>query len=380
MQLSSDRKRILLVDLGAVFGGVEIYLENLLEALSPQAECLVLCSNRELRRRLRVNGVPYIGVPVATGIMKCIQLAYVLAMLPYLLLRHNIEIVHINGYGEVLLIPLARLMGRTAVATRHLSFDIEVDHWYQAPGRFIARFFYRRLARFANRIICVSQEVGQEVSEIVPSDRVSVIPNWVDAIPPLSVKPLAEDAPVNVLFVGRMVEHKGLQFLLKAARILKDSNPNLPLKITAVGDGPYRPQLEKLAEGLDVYFAGFQSGVDAFYNDADIFVSASLGPEGSPLVALEAMARCLPCILSNLPVHREIAMEGEAAVLCNLGDTEDLAQKLLLMVENDSLRRRYAEAAHRVIRMNHNPDYAADAYSRAFGLLEHVGELANADV
>jgi glycosyltransferase involved in cell wall biosynthesis len=380
MQALPGRKNVLMVDLGAVFGGVEIYLENLLQALNPHADCLVLCSNEELKRRLRDSGVKYLSLPSCTGIAKSLQLLAAFVMLPYLLVRHDIEIVQINGYGEIILLPLARLMGRTAVATRHLSFDIEVDHWHQAPGRFLARFLYRHLARFASRIVCVSQEVGQEVGELVPSERVAIIPNWVEAIPPFAVKRLVRNAPVNILFVARMVEHKGLQVLLGAIRHLKNNNRDLDLKVTAVGDGPFRPQLEQLAEGLDVHFAGFQSGVDSFYEEADIFVSTSLGPEGSSLVAMEAMARCVPCILSNLPVHREIALQGEAAVLFELGDSIDLANKLVAMVENDSLRRHYAEAGYRTVKLNHNPEFAADAYSKAFGIMEREGELATADV
>jgi len=380
MQALSDRKHVLIVDLGAVFGGVEIYLENLLQALRPHAKCFVLCANPELRRRLGVKGIKYFALPACAGILKFFQILCALVMLPYIVFRHDIDVVQINGYGEIVLIPLARLMGRVAIATRHLSFDIEVDHWYQAPERFFARFIYRRLARFATRIICVSKEVGYGVSEIAPSERIAIIPNWVETIPPFEAKILRRDAPINILFVGRLVEHKGLQILLEAIRILKDSGVYRSLRVTAVGEGPFLPQLRQIAEGLDVHFAGFQPNVGPYYAGADIFVSSSLGPEGMPLVTMEAMARSLPCILSDLPVHREIASNGDAAALFEWGNSADLARKLSALIDDDGLRRRYAEAGYRVVKLNHNPEYAADAYSKAFGLMDQIGQLATADV
>jgi len=366
MQATSSRGRILIVDLGSTFGGAEIYLENLLRPLRYELTCFVLCANAELQKRLTNLGVRFFKLPCATGLRKVLQLAAAAAVLPYLVLRYRIDTVQINGYGEIILIPLSRLLGRRAVATRHLSFAIEHNHWREAPGRFLARFAYRQLARFATRVICVSREVGKEVRLLGPPERVTVIPNWVASIPPYRVRTMALASPVSILFVGRMVEYKGLQVLLEAMHYLATMASRPALRLIAVGDGPFRSELERLAEGLNASFVGFQRDVAPFYASADIFVSPSLGPEGSSLVALQAMAHSVPCVLSDLAVHREIANHGEAAALFRNGDAVDLTLKLRLLITDDERRQSYQQAGYAIVQRHHHPDLAAQAYLQAF--------------
>jgi glycosyltransferase involved in cell wall biosynthesis len=366
MEATSPSGRILIVDLGATFGGAEIYLENLLRQLPQDFTCHVLCANPELQKRLAALQVRQFVLPRATGAMKVIQLFAAAAVLPYLLIRHRIQTVQINGYAEIILIPLSRLLGRRAVATRHLSFEIETDHWHQAPGRFAARFLYRRLARFATRIICVSREVGREVSLLIPPERVTVIPNSVSTIPPYRSRVLPPGSPVQILFVGRMVENKGLQVLLEAMRHIEALEGGRGVRLIAVGEGQYRSELERRAVGLDAQFVGFQADVAPFYLSSDIFVSPSLGPEGSSLVALEAMAHCVPCVLSDLAVHREISNNGEAAILFHNGDVADLALKLRMLMDREERRQSYLQAAYSFVRQHHHPDLAAKAHVTAF--------------
>jgi glycosyltransferase involved in cell wall biosynthesis len=366
MEATFSGGRILFVDLGATFGGAEIYLENLLRQLPEEFTCHVLCANPELQERLAALKVRQFALPCATGAMKVLQLIAAAGVLPYLLIRHRIQTVQINGYAEIILIPLSRLLGRRAVATRHLSFEIESDLWHQAPGRFAARFLYRRLARFATRIICVSREVGREVSLLIPPERVTVIPNSVSIIPPYRSRALPPGSPVQILFVGRMVENKGLQVLLEAMRLIAAVEGARGLRLTAVGEGQYRTELERRAAGLDARFVGFQTDVAPFYASADIFVSPSLGPEGSSLVALEAMAHCVPCVLSDLAVHREISNDGEAAILFRNGDAADLMHKLRVLIDREERRQSYLQAAYSFVQQRHNPDLAAKAHVTAF--------------
>jgi len=138
------------------------------------------------------------------------------------------------------------------------------------------------------------------------------------------------------------------------------------VRLIAVGEGQYRSELERRAAGLDAQFVGFQADVAPFYLSADIFVSPSLGPEGSSLVALEAMAHCVPCVLSDLAVHREISNDGEAAILFHNGDVADLALKLRMLMDREERRQSYLQAAYSFVRQHHHPDLAAKAHVIAF--------------
>jgi glycosyltransferase involved in cell wall biosynthesis len=168
--------------------------------------------------------------------------------------------------------------------------------------------------------------------------------------------------PVHVLFVGRLERYKGLYLLLDALRGTPD------VTLTVVGDGSYRKALERMAEGIDVRFEGFQRHPAPYYAKADIFVMPSLGPEGFGIVTMEAMAHGLPCIISDLDVHREITGDGTAAVLFRNGNAEDLRGKLHELIGNASLRKAYSVAGYQRVEKTYTADAALKSYLWAFGL------------
>jgi glycosyltransferase involved in cell wall biosynthesis len=166
----------------------------------------------------------------------------------------------------------------------------------------------------------------------------------------------------QLLFVGRLEEYKGVQLILEAMRQIPD------VSLLVVGDGSYRRQLEGLADRLDVRFAGFQPDPSRFYKDSTIFINPSLGPEGLPLVSLEAMAHGLPCLFSDLPVHREITAGGNAAALFRCGDSETLAQQLRQLLDSVDIRQHYSAAARQLVERKYSVTGASRQYIETFGL------------
>jgi glycosyltransferase involved in cell wall biosynthesis len=163
-----------------------------------------------------------------------------------------------------------------------------------------------------------------------------------------------------LLYVGRLVEYKGLHLLLQGIRGLPG------VELTVAGEGPFRSELEEMAVGSAVKFVGFRTSLGDLYEAAHVFVNPSMGPEGLPIVCLEAMSYGLACLFSDLPVHREIACGGSAAVLFNAGNPSDLRQKLVSLVSDEGARLRYGNLAHAAICARHNPELAAKAYAEAF--------------
>ncbi len=362
--MNRQSKRILLISLGSVFGGAEVYIERLAALMQDNAVLFGLAAHPELRRRLIKEGVQVIPFPHLPSWLRGLSFIIALCLLPFVIFMKRIDVVHVNGYAEAILVLPTRLLGCTALSTRHLTFRIDAGNPLEHMVRLGARFIYRHSVRFANYVICVSEAVGREARQIVTPGRVLVIPNWVPAIPPLSVRPL--NTIRRILFVGRLSEHKGLQLLLAAARGLRE------VEIVVVGDGEFRSQLERLSDGMAVRFLGFQSDPTPYYRTADIFVNPSLGPEGMPFVSLEAMAYAVPCLLSDLPVHLEIAGRGQSALLFRKGDVQDLREKLELLLSRSEMRHHYGEAAHECALATHSPAAAQRAYLRVFGVTEEV--------
>jgi glycosyltransferase involved in cell wall biosynthesis len=354
-------KSILIVDLGGVMGGVEYYIETLSSMLMERARFLSLCVPVELARRLRSKGVKVYRLP-AFHWCKALRFLLAAAVLPYVVLRERVQIVVINGLLEsVLLIP-ARLLGCEAVYARHGPFEDDLYKWYAKPWRYFPRLIARVCAGFASRVICVSEDVGKGVRKVVPEERVSVIPLWVPELPPYKGQNKQLASPVRVLYVGRLERYKGLYLLLEAMRDIAN------LRLTVVGDGGYRKHLEELARGMDVHFEGFQADPTRYYSETDIFVMPSLGPEGFGIVTMEAMAHGVPCLISDLEVHKEVTATGTAAMLFRSGDAEDLKRKLCLLIEDTQLRMGYSSAGHRRVQDVYSQDIALKQYLYAFGL------------
>jgi glycosyltransferase involved in cell wall biosynthesis len=356
-----SKRRVLLVSLGYDFGGAEVYLTRLASLLSGDAELFVLCHNPELIENLRHRPVKVIRIPYVSKQSKAFTFLVAMFVLPIIIARNAIDTVQINGYAEAILLIPARLMGCRAISTRHLTLDVTAK-WYKHPSRILAWFIYRWAARFASTLVCVSEVVGYEIRELFPSARVTVIPNWIEQIPPDQVPFDRLRLVTRVLFVGRLQKYKGLDLLLDALTGLEN------VELTVVGDGIRRPEYEARAASLNVRFIGFVSNPSPFYCDADIFVNPSLGPEGSSLVTMEAMAHRTACLVSDLPVFQEIAGGGKAAMLFKVGNAADLKSKLLELLNDKQQRNDYARSGYSYVLSENSPSVAREKYLRVFEL------------
>jgi glycosyltransferase involved in cell wall biosynthesis len=357
--MTREKKKILLVDLGASMGGVEGYLEGLATILRPNADLFAICTLEVLAERLERRGVRVIRIPGFSRI-RILRFLTAFFVLPWVVIRHRIHVVQINGFLESILLVPARILHCETIYTRHGPFETELFKWYRHPAKFTPRIVSRYFANLASRLVCVSETVGALYKPIFPFGRVTVIPNWVPHLPEYKMRSTDTTRCTRIIYVGRLERYKGLHLLLDALRDIPD------VSLTVVGEGKYRPALEGLATGLDVEFVGFQSDPTPYYEAADIFVMPSLGPEGLPLVALEAMSHALPCLFSDLPVHSEITENGRAAMLFRSGDVEDLRRNLVTLIESSSRRAAYSEHAYRTIKSKYHVSVARQAYLQLF--------------
>lgn len=165
------------------------------------------------------------------------------------------------------------------------------------------------------------------------------------------------DRPVHLLHVGALAHlYKAPEVLIAA--VAATIRSGLDLRLTIVGDGQHRAELEQLAQQLDirerVRFAGHLPGgqaVRAELDRADLFVLPSR-QEGLPRALVEAMARGLPCIASTVGGIPELLPPED---LVPPGDIEALATKIRAVLTN---RERLAQMAARNLKRAH--DYHAN--------------------
>src|SRR5580704_2889260 len=205
-EVEGDKRRVLLIDLGAHFGGVESYLVRLAELLTGEIDLYALCVLPELGTRLTARGVKVIRLPVFPGLLKPLRFLTALVVVPLLLLRYRIDTVQLNGFLESILILPARLLGRSAVYTRHGPFEIELYSWLWHPPKLLARKIARWSVRFTTHVVCVSQAVAESVRPVLPATRYSVIANWISGQQPFRTPVTELSSPARVLCASRL-EH-----------------------------------------------------------------------------------------------------------------------------------------------------------------------------
>lgn len=197
--------------------------------------------------------------------------------------------------------------------------------------------------------------------------QIHVVHNGVDTdyFKPALTKKSADH--VRILFAGRLSEQKGLKPFLE---ILKDLQTCRPWKMTIVGDGPLRSQLEQLVNQTEtlsqkVEFKGWLNKENLLneYQQSDIFILPSLD-EGMPNVLLEAMACGLPVLTTRIAGNEELIIQGENGFLYNPNDSKSAIEYLIGLIDNNELAIRISDK-NRKYRIQKNWNQAAH---QLFGL------------
>jgi glycosyltransferase involved in cell wall biosynthesis len=168
---------------------------------------------------------------------------------------------------------------------------------------------------------------------------------------------------IVITFVGRLIYAKGVQDLITAFSKIKDTA--LDTKLLIVGEGPYRANLEHLAQqtgcASSILFLGQknQDEVIDILSATDIFVNPSYS-EGLPTSVMEAASIGLPIIATDVGGTGEIIVSHETGMLVKTGDTGQLEQKLRELLTNTQLRRELGANARIFVEQKFNWEKIAE--------------------
>ena len=188
-------------------------------------------------------------------------------------------------------------------------------------------------AALANGWVAASHYTAQTLTEHgIPAGKIHVVPYGVDLkhFAPRT-QPPAKDAPFTVIYVGSLIQRKGLSYLLDAVRALKSQNIRLLLR----GRGAVDRNLLKHYSDID-FDLKLGLPLPALVQDiqrADVFVLPSL-TEGFAQVILEAMACGVPVITTANTCAPDVMAEGEHGFILPIRDSRAIEEKIVWGLEH----------------------------------------------
>lgn len=186
----------------------------------------------------------------------------------------------------------------------------------------------------ADHLVVLTEDMKQNfISSGRADETISIFPNVIERIPELPPYTERQDtAPIRLGFVGRLNEEKGLEDLLHAMALLKDS---FSLELYIAGSGPDQSAIQELAGQLgvldNIYFAGWIEDIAEWLSGMDLAVLPSrYEPFG--IVVLEAAAYGCPVISTSVSGPASQIRDGVDGWLAEPCSPQSLASKILTAI------------------------------------------------
>jgi glycosyltransferase involved in cell wall biosynthesis len=232
--------------------------------------------------------------------------------------------------------------------------------------RNLARWTFRRLG---SRGVAVAPPlVGNSAGFLgCPSARVRCVPNGIrlEKFPFVPRKPSSRP---HVGTVGSLTAFKRPDQVLRAFALLRDRLPGARLSI--VGEGPLRPELERMRGELglrnDVEFPGVCTDIPDRLSSWDLYWQLSRIEGGSPPLAVaEAMATGVPVVVSDVPGLREGVIDGETGVVVPSDDIRGVADRSAELLASPCRYGHIAAGARRFVEQRCDFQRTVTGYVRA---------------
>jgi glycosyltransferase involved in cell wall biosynthesis len=316
----------------------------------------------------RIVKLPAIGIPKLYGATKILFFS-----LTPMIFKDAVDVLYVRtfsppelmavwtakmlaGVPSVLVLPGTWLFGRPSEA--------------RGKERFY-RFFLRRALDACDRVVLYSRLMLPEIMLYHPKLDVSKVVYIHNAV---NVKRFSPEGEVSqrlmslkegrkcVLYVGRVNEKKGVGDLIRAFEIVSNRQRDCILAVAGSGDGKYVEGLVKEVSraGLDdrVYFLGPVPNreMPALMRAADIIAYATREGEGIPRALLEGMACGKPVVATEVAGIPEAVIDGVTGFVVKPRDIAALADRLSILLVDDSLRREMGLKARRHVEAEFNYD------------------------
>ncbi len=278
----------------------------------------------------------------------------------FLLLKFNLDLFYVPHFNIPVLYP-KKIVTAIPDIIMH-SFSTEAGTTLPKPYFRFKKFVYKMVVWWAvfrsKKVIVPSQDVLNDFKKVYPqisTDKYvlayeGVDPNYLDTdlTSEEVLKQIGVEKPF-LLYVSSAYEHKNLPRLVDAFEILINKY-DYQGKLLLVGKrDKFSEKIATLVKSKHLESKILLPGLDSYINDkmvvalrraAQLYVFPSL-KEGFSLTPLEAQVQGLPCVISDIPVHREIY--DDSVVYFDPLNVEDIAEKINLAITDTDLQKSLIE-------------------------------------
>lgn len=326
-------------------GGVSTYTKQLEDKLVEEGHnVFVLTYKQDEKISDNVYMANSINVPLLRGISFIVSSYF---MLNKIVKEHDIDIIHANYILPPGLVCVLNKSKAKKIITAHGS-DINI-----LPNNKILRPLIKFILNKADALYFVSEKLEEKAFEICGNtikEKTSITPNTVNTKkfkPKSSKKTLYTQyqTPI-VMFIGNLVEQKGLTYLLEAKKIAKSE-----YTLLIYGDGPQKEILEKFIEDNNLkntYLMGKTREPEKIIPEADIMVLPSIS-EGASIVALESMSCEKTLIATDTGNISNIITNHKDGIIIPPKNPQLLSEAIDEIVSNENKRKEIGKNARELI-------------------------------
>jgi len=324
-------------------------------------------THKEFRSGFVIYRVPFRSKPTRWNVF--------FSLLSFLVRKRRLyDVVHVHGVTGFSLVAsrIAWWLGLPVLVKAATKGDFS-SIFSKQDGK------HKRYQKWLQKVACfvaVSEELKQEIVACgLPEAKIRRIPNFVNTVKYVScleerkkalrAKRGIEDNRVIFLYLGRLVERKGVEYLLQAWQKAHLGT------LWIVGSGENEEKLKRFSSEMqlkDVVFHGATQAPLDFYQSADVLVFPSLA-EGSPNALLEALSCGIPCIATEIGGVIDMVQHGQQGLLVPPQSAEALAAAIQTMSSDPKERIKWGEEAARLMRRSYDVSVVSAQYVKLYDTL-----------
>lgn len=295
--------------------------------------------------------------------------------LKYLLRKYKPDILHagwVQHYGFI-----SALSGYHPLVIIPWGSDILIEPHKSIIHKLLTKYSLRK----ADMISCDAEFVKKEIINIsgYPEENIVVFPQGIDQnkfnsdVDGTEIRKRLGWEDKKILIMARTFKPVyGIEYFLEALVHVTKHIPDV--RVMLCGDGPLRDKFMDFVKDNSleeyVHFAGNvpNDELPKYFNAADIYVSSSLS-DGTSLALLESMACGLPSVVTDVPAIKEWVSDGMNGFIVPRKDSRILAEKLIEILDNDDLRRKFGEKNLEIAKKRANWD---DNFMKLVGIYKKL--------